>query len=369
MKIKDHDFSVRELAGSMGDFGTLLPFAVGYIMINGLDPAGLLIMVGMANIATGIIYRLPVPIQPMKLIGVVAIAQKWQPSLVYAAGFGSGIIWLFLFFTGTINKIAMMTPKSVVRGIQVALGIILAIKGFGMISTSWTLGIVAIIIVIVLRESKYAPAAIVLMVLGIFIVAFKGELLPSLKFGISLPPLTFFTPREVWDALVLAGFAQLPLTVANAVIATAALIRDYWPEKPVKEKHLALNMGIMNLVPPFLGAMPMCHGAGGLAGKYYFGGRTGGTNIIEGMIEISLGLFMAGSIARLFHVFPLSILGAMLLLIGIELTKFIKDIKREGIPAMVITAGLSLFINMAIGFLCGLLFHYTVEYLRKKQAQ
>lgn len=365
MKIKDFEFNRRELAGSMGDFGTLIPLAVGYIMVNGMDPAGLLIMMGLANIVTGIIYRLPMPIEPKKLIAVVAIAQKWPPSLIYASGFGTGLAWLLMYVTGTIDKVARITPKSVVRGIQVALGIMLAYEGFKMVSTGWLLGIIAVLIVIFLRENKHAPAAIVLMALGVFIVGVKGELLNSLEFGISLPPITTFTPKEVWDSLVLAGFAQIPLTVANAVIATAALIKSYWPDKPVPERKLGLNMGIMNVSVTFLGGMPMCHGAGGLAGQYYFGARTGGTNIIEGIIEISLGLFLAKSIARFFYVFPLSILGAMMFLVGLELTKFVRDIKKNEILVMAVTAGLSLFFNMAVGFLSGLALHYLLERLRK----
>ena len=94
----------------------------------------------------------------------------------------------------------------------------------------------------------------------------------------------------------------------------------------------------------------MCHGAGGLAGQYYFGARTGGTNIIEGIIEISLGLFLAGSIATLFTLFPKSIIGAMLLLVGVELTKFARDIRKNELIIMALTAGISLLTNMAIGF-------------------
>lgn len=365
MKIADFEFNRRELAGAMGDFGTLLPFAVGYIMVNGMDPAGLLIMLGLANIITGIVYRLPMPIQPMKLIGVIAIAQKWSPNLIYACGFGTGLMWLFVSITGIIDKLSKITPKSVVRGIQVALGIMLAYKGYEMISTGWILGIVALLIVIFLRENQHAPAAIVLVALGILIVAVKGELLPSIDPGFSLPYLTTFTLKEVWDSFVLAGFAQMPLTVANAVIAVAALMKDYWPDKPVPERRLGLNMGIMNSGVAFLGGMPMCHGAGGLAGKYYFGARTGGANIIEGAIEISLGLFLAKSIAKFFNVFPLSILGAMMFLIGLELTKFVRDIKKDEILVMVITAGLSLIMNMAVGFLSGLIVYHLSQRFKK----
>jgi MFS superfamily sulfate permease-like transporter len=123
-----------------------------------------------------------------------------------------------------------------------------------------------------------------------------------------------------------------------------------------------LNMGIMNLISPVFGGMPMCHGAGGLAGQYYFGARTGGTNIIEGSIEIGLGLFLAGSIATLFALFPLPILGAMMVMVGLELAKFVADI--EGwveLPGLVVTVFLSLLVNMAVGFIAGVALHYLLQ--------
>ena len=247
------------------------------------------------------------------------------------------------------------------RGIQIALGIMLAIEGFNMISTGWILGVASIIIVILLRKSRYAPAAIVLMALGIVMVGLRGELLGAIHIGFTLPPLTTFSLSQIWKALVLAGFAQIALTTTNAVIATSALIKEYWPDKPVPEKELALNMGIMNVLVPFFGGMPMCHGAGGLAGQYYFGARTGGTNIIEGTIEISFGLFLASSVATLFSLFPKSIIGAMLLLVGIELTKFVRDIKLRETPIMAMTIGLSLLANMAIGYVVAVGVYHTIR--------
>jgi xanthine/uracil/vitamin C permease (AzgA family) len=363
MRIRDFEFNLRELAGSMGDFGTLFPLAIGYFAVNGLNPAGLLVMMGLANIVTGIVYRLPMPIEPMKVLAVTAIAQKWPPSLVYASGFGSGsgVIWLILSFTGLIQKIATITPRSVVRGIQITLGIMLAIQGFKMMSAGWILGIVSIIIVIVLRKSRYTPAAIVLMVLGIVIIGVQGKLWGAVHFSFTLPPLTLFRPIEIWQGFVLAGFAQIALTATNAVIATSALIKDYWPDKPVSEKRLALNMGIMNVIVPFFGGMPMCHGAGGLAGQYYFGARTGGTNIIEGIIEISLGLFLAGSISNLFSVFPGSIIGAMMLLVGVQLTTFIRDIKPRELTIIALIVALSLLTNMAIGFAAAMVIYHALR--------
>jgi len=143
MKIKSFEFNLRELAGSMGDFRTLFPLAIGYIVVCGLNPAGFLVMMGITNIVTGLIYRLPMPIEPMKIIAIVAIAQHWTPSMVYASGFAIGIIWIILAITGIIDWIAKVTPNSVIRGIQITLGILLAMEAYKMISTWWLMGIVS----------------------------------------------------------------------------------------------------------------------------------------------------------------------------------------------------------------------------------
>jgi len=165
-------------------------------------------------------------------------------------------------------------------------------------------------------------------------------------------------PREVWPVLRDGGFAQVPLTATNAVIATTALISEYWPTRRVTNRQLALNMGVMNVILPFFGGMPLCHGAGGLAGQYYFGARTGGTNIIEGGIEIALGVLLAGSIASIFAALPPAIVGAMIMLVGIEMVKFARDLRfnKQLIPVAATLVG-SLLVNMAVGFAVGLAAH------------
>ena len=232
-----------------------------------------------------------------------------------------------------------------------------------MLSTGWMLGVLAILIVLALRTSRYAPAPIVLVLLGVTITLLKGDLQQIAPPALRLPPLTGFQPSEVWQTLLLAGFAQVPLTVTNATIATAALIKTYWPDRPVTERKLSMNQGLMNLVLPFFGGMPMCHGAGGLAGQYYFGARTGGTNIIEGLIEISLGLFLAASVAGLFSVFPLPIIGAMMLFVGLELTKFATKVRTKDIVPLGATVVVSLITNMAFGFVAGLSVYYGIRYV------
>ncbi|MBC8449774.1 MAG: hypothetical protein H8D78_18740, partial [Chloroflexi bacterium] len=157
------------------------------------------------------------------------------------------------------------------------------------------------------------------------------------------------------------GFAQIPLSITNAVIATAALIRDYFPEKAVSERKLMLNMGVMNVIGSFFGGMPMCHGAGGLAGQYYFGARTGGTNILEGLIEVFLGLFLSKSVANLFKAFPMPLVGGMMLLVGMELGKAVVKLRGWKLWLALVTATASVITNMALGFVAGLAVAYLVR--------
>jgi MFS superfamily sulfate permease-like transporter len=371
MKIGDYEFNLRELSGAMGDYGTLFPLAIGYIVVCGMDPAGMLLMLGLANIITGIVYKLPMPIEPMKVLAVIAIAEAWPPSLIYASAFGMGIIWLLMAMTGLMTWVSKITPKCVVRGIQVSLGAMLALQAFSMLSSWWLLGIISIVIVLLLRENRYAPAALVLILLGVAIMFFQGDLQKVTGINPRLPTLQFFTLGEVWQALVLAGFAQVPLTATNAVISTSSLIKTYWPKKAVSERKLSLNMGTMNLVAPFFGGMPMCHGAGGLAGQYYFGARTGGANIMEGAIYITLGSLLASSIASLFDSFPTAIIGAMMFLIGLEMVKFVRDVPwqvNELLP-LGVTVALSLVLNMAVGFLAGVCMYYLIKNKVKERTE
>jgi xanthine/uracil/vitamin C permease (AzgA family) len=378
MRIGSFEFNRRELAGSVGDFGTLLPLAIGFIVVCGMDPAGFLVMMGLMNIATGLVYRLPMPIQPKKVIAVMAIAQRWPPSTVYATGFGTGLVWLLLAITGWIQRIANHTPKSVVRGIQITLGLLLgweglkmmmgmgtwspALAGFGNRPLYLALGVVSVVVVLTLRQSKVAPAGLVLMGLGICAAAFRGNLLDVLQIEFRLPPLTVFTPGDVWEGMLLAGFAQLPLTATNAVLATSALIKDYWPDRPVSERKLALNMGVINTTTTFWGGMPMCHGAGGLAGQYYFGARTGGTNIIEGVAEIGLGLFFSPAIVGLFSSFPMSIVGAMMIMVGLNLARYALALRKKDLAPAFVTVAVSLLTNMALGFVAGALVYFALKY-------
>ncbi len=351
---KDFEFNLRELAGSMGDFGTLFPLAVGLIAVCGMDPAGLFVMIGLTNIATGLIYRLPMPVEPKKAVSVAAIAQGWSASMVAASGLGLGLVWLLLTVTGLVRRLVAVTPLYLIRGIQLALGVLLGWQAIKMMAPEPWWGLAALGIIFLLRENRRAPASLVLMGLGVLIMLVRGDLAQNLSLGISLPRFAVPQWREVWRGMLLAGLAQIPLTITNAVLATAAMIRDLFPEKPVGEEKLMLNMGVMNIASSFFGGMPMCHGSGGLAGQYYFGARTGGTNILEGLIEIGLGVFLGRSLAGVLAAFPMALIGGMMLMVGIQFLRPILKLRGRPLYLALLTATVSVVTNMALGFAVGM---------------
>ena len=362
----DFAFNLRELAGSMGDFGTLFPLAIGFIAVNGMDPAGLFIVMGLANIALGLIYRLPMPLEPKKVVAATAIAQEWPPYLIHNSAFGLGLLWFLLVFTGLLRKLVSITPLFLVRGIQIALAVMLGWRAFEMMAPAPLLGLIALVLVLLLRESRYAPAALVIMGLGVGIMAWRGELQQALVLDVTLPKPTLPRLDAMWEAMVLAGFAQIPLSITNAVIAAAALIRDYFPEKAVSERKLMLNMGAMNVVGSFFGGMPMCHGAQGLAGQYTFGARTGGTPILEGLIEISFGLFLSRSIANILSAFPMALIGGMMVMVAIQLGKGAVKLRGWKLGLAATTAVVSVVTNMAVGFVVGLAATHVLRALARR---
>jgi MFS superfamily sulfate permease-like transporter len=115
-----------------------------------------------------------------------------------------------------------------------------------------------------------------------------------------------------------------------------------------------LNMGAMNVISSFFGGMPMCHGAQGLAGQYYFGARTGGTPILEGLIEISFGLFLSRSIASILTAFPMALIGGMMFMVAVQLGKGAVKLRGWKLGLAAITAIVSVVTNMAVGFIIGL---------------
>jgi len=362
-------FTLREFGGAFGDWGTLVPFIIGYISIVGLSPAGIFLTLGITNIILGVKFNLPLPVQPQKTIGTVAISEGWNPDIVISTGFGTGVIWFLLGFSKKLNYIVSKVPIIAVRGIQLGLAFILGWTGILLFSENLFLGFISISIILLFIKNKPIPSAIILTFGGILLMFFTGVInITELKFGI--PTLSFGIPT--WNnflyGMLYAGIAQLFLTLTNVMIATVVLIKELFPEKEgIDANTLAFNMGAMNLINPFLVGMPLCHGSGGLMAQYAFGARTGGSMILEGIMELFLGLFFSDTLFLLFTKFPMAILGAMLIYTAFLLGKIaFRDFNIKTFPIILISAIFSYLINIAIGFLIGITLYYIFKKLVDK---
>jgi len=370
MRLWGNEYNKMEFAGAFGDLGTLIPFVVGYITLNKMDPLGILVAFGLFKIFVGLYFRTPVPIQPMKAIGGMAIAHPGiiTHGMIWSAGIFTGLFWLLMGFTGAITWIEKITTKPVVRGIVLGLGLSFVVEGLGMMRGEPLFAIGGVVITLLLLNSKRFPAMLILLAYGIA-VAFlqKPDLwgdLSHISLRFRFPELTFarMSWKELLDGFVILGLPQVPLTLGNAIIGTVAENNEYFADRKTTAKTIAIDHGFMNLVSTFMGGIPMCHGAGGMAGHIRFGARTGGALVILGVIVLFTGLFLSDSVSLIFQVFPRSILGVILFFAGVELALVIKDVKlkKQNLFVLLITAGTAMW-NMGVAYLAGLLLYYSLQ--------
>lgn len=391
---KKYVFNRLELAGSLGDLGTLLPLAIGMIMINGLDPTGLLFVIGAFYILSGMYYGVTVPVQPMKVIGAYSIAMALTPGVITASGLLMGIFMLFIGVTGAIHVIGKYTPKPVVRGVQFGVGTLLMVQGIkfmlgtssyqavrnaaepyltvqsvGPIPIGIILGVSGALITFLLLENKKVPAALVVVIGGILVGILLGthEGLNKLKIGFHLPRILPFgmpTTKDLTIALLTLTLPQIPMTIGNAVIANADLTREYFGEKAKMSGYRALSnsMGLALLASFLFGGMPVCHGAGGLAAHYRFGARTAGSNVMIGIIFLMLALLFGAGALSIIYLLPLSVLGILLVFAGSQLALMIKDMKeRADLFVVIIMLGITLATNLAVAFIAGIVIAYAFK--------
>lgn len=381
-----YEFNRREFAGSLGDLGTILPIAIGMILVNGLNPSGLFLSVGLFYIFTGMYYGVTVPVQPMKVIGAYSIATAMSTGEVLAASLLMGAFLLVLGFTGAIDFIGRHTPRPVIRGVQVSTGILLMVKGIqmmigtsklqllgelaepylkiqslGPVPVGVVIGICAGLLTLFLLDNKKLPGGLAVigfgLIIGLFVGTGKG--MENLSFGFYLPdwmPFGFPETTEFMAALFVLVLPQFPMTVGNAAIANADLASQYFGKesRKVTYKNLCISMGLGCIGSFFFGGMPMCHGAGGLAAHYRFGARTAGSNLMIGLILIALVLFFGSGIMAVIYLMPMSILGVLLVFAGGQLALTIQDqSQRKDLFVVMVILAITLTTNLGIGVLFG----------------
>ncbi|MCG9879500.1 MAG: putative sulfate/molybdate transporter [Bacteroidia bacterium] len=362
-------FNRNELAGAFGDIGTDLPLLIAVILASGLYAPTVLIVFGLLQIITGFYYRMPMPVQPLKAMATLVISQKIGGDILLSAGLSIGIIMFILSSSGLLQKLWSYIPKALIRGLQLGLGLSLcslAVKEYvlKLDLEAHIMGAIGFLLVLLLLNNKKYPAALILVLLGAFYgILFKWT---ELRFGdissFQLPNLKFPSLNHITQGFLLLSLPQIPLSIGNSILATKQSCSDYFPErKDITISKLGFTYSFMNLISPILGGIPVCHGAGGIVGHYTFGGRSGTSVIIYGLLYVVLGLLFGTEFNSILILFPLPILGVILFFEGLSLILFVRDIGSDQTGfILAILCGLMAFLlpyGYVIALLSGILLH------------
>jgi hypothetical protein len=370
----------REFAGAVADLGVLVPIAVALIIKNGLSPTAVLLPAGLLYVAAGLIYKLPVPVQPLKAFGAIAIAKGLGADEIAAGALLMGSIFVALGASGLLDVVARAFPRAVIRGVQLVVGLLFLKIAWGLVAhppksfsehaiappAALMLGVLALVLALALKRYAISLALVVLAVAVMLATAGTSiELGPS---ALSLPSLDTATLATAFTVLVLP---QLPLSFANSCLATADAARTYFGERAgrVRPGRLATTLGVANLFTGAISGMPVCHGAGGMTAHVKFGARTGAAPIAMGVILLAVALGLGAGLGSLLVAFPLPILAALLSASGLLHIALLRDLDGAGAWALAILVGLVGFlVHLAIAVLLGLALWWSAQAFRALRA-
>lgn len=354
-----------DVSGAFADLGTFLPLIIGMFAVARLDPSGVLIGFGLFALAVAVLYRRPVPVQPMKVVAALVIAGGLSAADVAASGILLAGVLLLLAAVGVIGHLGRLIPETVMLGIQLGVGLYLSWAGIQLLAADAWLGMVALGVLLVFQLSPWRPVAVpVVLLIGVgHAVLYGATPLPALSLGIHLPDWVWPGVDNFVTAARDVLLPQLALTLTNATLVTAAIAAERFPadRARITPKRLAVSTGGLNMLLAPLGAFPMCHGAGGLVVQYRFGARTGLAPAIFGGSCLVLGVFLGADGLALLQIIPLAVVGAMLAVAGADLalTRRLRSTSPDRMVLIGITGLTCLFGNVALGLLVGVILEFA----------
>ncbi|ELY61375.1 sulfate transporter [Natronococcus amylolyticus DSM 10524] len=346
---RDLEFSTSELTGALGDSVTVLPLVVALAATTSVSLPHVLVGFGVFQIVWGLYYGMPLSVEPMKaLIGLAIVGSLSYPELA-AAGLLAGVVLLAVGRFGLVGHLQRVVGEPVIRGVQFAVALLLLESAVGLSLESLPVAAAGLAVVAVLAVVGYRQTSVLVVLLLGAVAAVATAGVPTPR----IPEPALFPaggPAFTTGALE-ATIAQLGMTVGNAAIATALLCGDLY-DRDVRADDLSQSMGVTCLAAVPIGGVPMCHGSGGLAGKYAFGARTGGANVLLGIGYLALALVAAGA---LLAAFPLALLGVLLVVVAIELGRAAFAPVDDGRAlALVVGVGVvGLAVNVGVAFVLG----------------
>ncbi len=381
-RIGRYRLTTGELSGAFADLGVLIPLEAALIAINGINPTSTLLGVGVAYVAAGWYFRLPMPVQPLKAFSVIAIAQALSPSVIAAGALLMSLSLFLLASSRAIEYLNRVVPQEVVRGVQFGLGVLLIRSATGMVFTKPFLvggegrryldlagfdvsmgilvGLLSVMLLLLFLWRPLLPAGAVVAAVGVAIgLALEGE---GVRLSLGPAAMGFAWPEagDFSKAFVVLVIPQLPLTLTNAVIATVDTARTYFGEdaRRVTPVRTSLSMVAGNLWAGVAGGLPMCHGSGGLTAHYRMGARSPVSTTITGALLVSVALLFGSSALAVRSLVPYAVLGALLLYVGVQhllLGLKVKDPRHLVVVAVVAAVAAAPFGNLASGAGAGLL--------------
>jgi MFS superfamily sulfate permease-like transporter len=300
----------------------------------------------------------------MKAIGAAAATQAAgaaiTPAIVVGSGIVTAVVWLLLGATGLAKKIAEWIPRPALLGVVMGLGFSFMIEGIRMMSGSaWLAG--GLLALALLWHSRL-PTMLLLLAAGIGIAFWREPSLAAqvvaIEPSLRLPAFAWpsVSVSDLWTGAVLLALPQLPLTFGNALVAITSENNRLFPDRPVTERGVALSTGIANAFSSAVGGVPVCHGAGGMAGHVKFGARTGGATVMGGILLTVLALFFGDSVPLLLRLFPIPVLGVILFLAGAELAQSSREAGEERVGRFVLlTTAAFTVIHVGVAVVFGIL--------------
>jgi SulP family sulfate permease len=361
------NFGRRELSGAVADLGVLVPIAVALIVKNGLSPTAVLLPAGLLYISVAYVYRLPVPVQPLKALGAIAIAKGLGSDEIAAAALLLGAIFLVLGRVGALDLAARVFPRAVIRGVQLTVGLLFLKIAWGLVADppksfgdfalppAWAIPLAALGVVAALSLRRY-PISLALVGGGVIVMVLSaGSDAAFGPSGLTAPTLDAAT---FWSAFTVLVLPQLPLSFANSCLATSDAARVYFGERAaerVRPGRLASTLGVANLFSGTISGMPICHGAGGMTAHVAFGARTGGAPLAMGTALTTVAIAGGAGLAALLPAFPLPILAALLATAGLLHIGLLRDLRGAPAWLLALLVGIVGFeLNLAIAVALGL---------------
>ncbi|AUV81903.1 sulfate transporter [Salinigranum rubrum] len=355
--VSDVDLSWNEATGAIGDSVTVLPVVVAVTVLTDLSLSTMLVWFGVFQLVWGLYYGVPVSVEPMKAVAALVIAGSITAGELLVAGLLLGVVLCLAGATGSLTRLGRVVGSPVVRGIQLGVALVLVRTGVDLSVTNPTLAGLACLIAVVLVVGGYWRTSALAVLLAGGMVAASTVGLPSP----TVPSVGMAVPVGMSDLTVPAleaTLAQLGMTLGNAALATAVLLGDYF-DRDVSPDELATSMGVMNLVAVPLGALPMCHGSGGVAGKYAFGARTAGANLLLGVGYLAVAVLAVELVAA----YPVSMLGVVLVLVALQLGRTSLEAATD-YPLVVAVGLCGLFFDLGLAFVCGIAAYHLLRWRR-----